>query len=413
MQQTNALFNYRLYRLWFCLVLCSAINVFAADITVRKHAEDRNPSIFIERFDAGPPLRQHFTATLRRANWFRVVDQRQGSVYQLSVVQPAPDQLELKLQRDGIVVAHFLQRSAAGKQQDLVFGAIDTLILKVFNNPGPCRGRLAFVLGHDGKKEIFVSNFDGSDMRQITFNSSISTEPNWGPNGNSLVYTLYGRTGTSIMEVDLVNQRQRRLTRFPGLNSSAALSPDAQLTAATLSLGRRVDLYLMQTNAISARAPKALTADDAVESSPTWSPDGRRICFVSDRLGVPQLFVISANGGAATRLPTGSGEAVSPSWSPVKNQICFASRRGRQYVIAVHDMNTSETRVVTSGGGNWEAPAWLPDGRHIVCTYSSGSNQQRELVIVDSWYGTVQRLTAPSNVSLPAVSTVRSGLTSP
>ena len=59
---------------------------------------------------------------------------------------------------------------------------------------------------------------------------------------------------------------------------------------------------------------------------------------------------------------------------------------GREYVIAICDPNNPSTeKIIASGGGNWEAPTWAPDGRHLVCSFTSGS--KTILYIIDTVLG--------------------------
>jgi TolB protein len=214
------------------------------------------------------------------------------------------------------------------------------------------------------------------------------------------VYTLYQSNATSVVLADMASNRQKRLSRFPGLNSGAALSPDGKWAAVTLSKDRRVDLFTISSE--TGQAARQVTNDLAAESSPCWSPGGNQICYVSDRGGKPQLYLVSAGGGSSSRLLRESEETVSPDWSPVSNKVCFAVRQGGEYAVGVVGMagGSRERKVVTNAAGSWESPSWAPDGRHVVCSRRNGS--RRELCMVDTWHGTFRAITQGANHSLPS-----------
>ena len=65
-----------------------------------------------------------------------------------------------------------------------------------------------------------------------------------------------------------------------------------------MSEDNRVDLCVID---LATNAKTRLTNDQHVESSPCWSPN-QRVCFVSDKLGVPQIYLMPAAGGAAAAL---------------------------------------------------------------------------------------------------------------
>ena len=72
---------------------------------------------------------------------------------------------------------------------------------------------------------------------------------------------------------------------------------------------------------------RRLTTNKSLETSPSWSPDGRRLVFSSDALGKPQLYEISSSGGPTRRIPTNiSSYCSEPVWNPVdENLIAFTT----------------------------------------------------------------------------------------
>jgi len=386
------------------LLLLSAVGCLSyaqAQVTVAKQASEANPTLCVASFEGSQEMQRRFMQVLQRCDWFAVVNSQGEAEYvvrcrETSGAQPA---LEVEITpRAGNAVAFRQPLSADGRDR-CVFQAVDSLVYAVFRTPGPCTSKIAFAVGGDGCKEIFTCNFDGTDARQLTHNQSISTEPSWGAGGASMVYTLYESNATSVVVIDVRQQRQRRLSWFPGLNAGADLSPDGRRATLCLSRDQRVELYVMDV--ASGRLTR-LTDDVAVESSPCWSPDGSQICYVSDKSGRPQLYVIPAKGGRAVRLLSDRAESVSPDWSSASNRICFSTRMGAAYALAVIDMGGArrEKTVVTRAAGDWEAPSWSPDGRHVVC--SRRLDDRRGLCMVDTWYGRILPITKSADHSLPS-----------
>ncbi len=384
---------------WLGVVFLAACGwACAAETVVVTKGVPANPGIFLADFKGPEGVRAHLLSTLGRCDWFTVRPSIEGAAYLLEGTYAAgtPAGLELVAKFGEATVAQV--RVSAGDNERLVFRAIDALISKLFDVPGLCASRLAFTVASAGRREVFLCNVDGSGATQLTRNGTFSTEPAWGPGARNLVHTVYGRDRTAVMEVDLNSRRQRLLSSFPGLNSGADVSPDGGRVAVCLSKDGRVDLYVMRS---ADKGLRRLTNDVAVESSPAWSPDGRSLCYVSDSAGKPQLYVVSAGGGRPSRLLNEVSECVSPDWSGVSNKICFATRQAGQYRIAVVDMadRGSGKTVVETEPGDWESPCWAPDGRHVVCTRSSG--RQSQLVMVDTLSGRALPITASGDVSLP------------
>lgn len=359
-----------------------------------------NPTLGITSFSGDASARGILETMLVRCDWFQVVKDSSADRAQARLDVTASANAYLVQARISGAQERIVRVNASGSDwHDAAAKAVDSLLAELFGVPALCTRPIAYVMTDaGGKKEVFTIRIDGSGQKRLTHNNALSTEPAWGHSG-ALVYTLNQNNALKIVLVDLKNNRQRTISSSRGLNASAALSRDGRYVALPLSLGKQVDLYLLD---LKEGRRTRLTQDRDVESSPAFSPDGAQICFVSDRTGRPQLYLISTSGGDARRLTKGASECVSPDWSPKSNKLCYSTRVNGQYVVAVMDPSNPQGghEIVTDAAGNWEAPSWAPDGRHIVCTRSTGGKQ--DLYMVDTLFHTFQPLTKGARLSLPA-----------
>ena len=137
---------------------------------------------------------------------------------------------------------------------------------------------------------------------------------------------------------------------------------------------------------------------------PTYSPDGDRMIFVSNRLGVtsPQVYVMPARGGEATLVsPYRYGQGgyfADPDWSSVSGKVAFAGgivrrRVYNRYHIFVADPDVGDNRLIQlTREGNNEDPSWAPDGRHIV--FVGERSNGFGVFVVDSATGRTRTLAA-------------------
>jgi len=386
------------------IVICA--HHLNAQVRIIKQATDANPRVAIVSFDGGDDVAKRLRDALQRCNWFEVVSEQGKAEYLLRGrhVRGTVESLSVQVSTAAGKLFTVTKTGNSGDTDALVFLAIDDILQKIFKIPGICSSRIAYAVGgKGGKKEIYTCRFDGTGAKRLTHNGNISTEPSWGNDAHILLYTAYGNNATSVVMVDILGKKQRRLSRYPGLNSGADLSPDGRWAALSLSRDDRLELYLLS---VSTGRLHRLTQDLAVESSPCWSPDGTRLCYVSDKTGKPRLYIMSARGGKSEPLLSEWIETVSPDWSCVSDRICFATRMGKQYAIAFVDMRdrARQLTVVTKAAGDWEAPSWAPDGRHIVC--SRDLNGTRSLYMVDTWHGRFFPLTRGGDHSLPSWSSL-------
>lgn len=117
-----------------------------------------------------------------------------------------------------------------------------------------------------------------------------------------------------------------------------------------------------------------LTSDDADAWDAAWSPDGRRIAFVSERDGNADIYTIDADGSNPVRLTDHPGRDVEPAWSPDGMSIAFSSdRTGVDYLYVVGVENRLTTLLPGRGG---RSPVWTDDGRRLAFVRWGGAYGQ-------------------------------------
>lgn len=267
-----------------------------------------------------------------------------------------------------------LSQSFSGSARGRVHAFADEIIATLTGSKGFASTTIAFVASRTGRKEIYTAEADGSNVKQLTADASISVAPSLSADGTSLVYTGYKSGYADVYEIDLRSGARSRIIKYPGTNSGAAFSPDGGRLAVTLSKDGNPELYVTGSGGGGARR---LTRTNGVESSPTWSPDGGEIIYSSDDRGGPRLFRISAGGGAARPLSTGHSYNTEPNWSPDGKRIAFNTRGGSGFEIAIHNLDPGGSRIVGTG----QDPVWGADSRHLL--YSTGS----ALILLDTQTG--------------------------
>ena len=192
-----------------------------------------------------------------------------------------------------------LQKTYSGNTRAAAHEFSDDIVETLTGAPGIATSKIAFVSNRTGAKEIYVADYDGANMRQITNDRAISVAPAISPEGGRLAYTGYQSGYSDIYLVELASGARSRILKFPGTNSGASFSPDGGRLACTLSRDGNPELYIAAVNGSGARR---LTRTRGVESSPAWSPDGAEIVYSSDERGGPQLYRIGASSPPATAI---------------------------------------------------------------------------------------------------------------
>jgi TolB protein len=275
--------------------------------------------------------------------------------------------------------AVLLSKNYSGAPRTVAHQMADDIVEAVTGQKGIASMRIVLTGNRTGKKELYLCDSDGGNLRQLTNEKGIVVGPNWGPDGNSIVYTSFMRGFPDIYRIDLKLNRREMLAAYGGLNTGASISPDGKDLALILSKDGNPELYLK--NLRSGKLTRLTATLRATEASPSWSPDGRQLVYVSDSSGTPQLYIIPREGGAPRRISRSGTENVAPDWGP-NGLIACSSRSGGRYNIAVIQPQSGQTVYLATDGADYEDPSWAPNGRHIVAARSM--NYRSGLYLLDT-----------------------------
>lgn len=265
---------------------------------------------------------------------------------------------------------------------------------------GPFLSRLVVSSDRSGAqtKEIFVMDWDGSNIDQVSNHRSISISPAWSPNGKQIAYTSYvKRVGSKFRNADMLlldlASGKRSLVSFrQGINSGAAFSPDGRYIYLTISQGTNPDIYKMSLD--GTLAGKITNGPGgALNVEPNLSPDGK-LAFSSDRAGRPMIYTANDDGSAVKRITFAGVFNSSPSWSPDGKKIAFAGQSDSNFDIFVMNADgTGMIRLTSAKKANGrmasnEDPSFSPDGRFVIYTSNRTGKNQIYISTVD---GTEER----------------------
>ncbi len=238
------------------------------------------------------------------------------------------------------------------------------IILKLTGHEGIFLTKLAFVDDSSGKREIYVSDYDGHNVRQVTADKSIALLPRWSPDGKYLVFNSYKQGGPMLYLKDMGSGAVRRLSGQSGLNIGASWTPNGREIALTMSHKGNPDIFTID---LQGKILQQLVQHWGIDVSPAFSPDGDKIAFVSNRSGSPQIYILDLNSKREDRLTYEGRYNTSPAWSS-RNRIAFVSMTDGKFDICTMDPGGGGFRRLTDSTANNEEPCWSPDGRYVMFT---------------------------------------------
>ena len=205
-------------------------------------------------------------------------------------------------------------------------------------------------------------------------------------NGELSVYdAATGKSRSVSIQVpsDGVARRPRRVSA-DGNIEDYALSPQGRRAV----FSARGDIFTVPAEKGPTR--NLTKSSDAHDRLPSWSPDGRKIAFVSDQSGEEQVHVVDQGGGMPQQLTEGDrGRLYRLAWSPDSKRIAFSDKEGKAYVLDVESRAIQQ--IADEPRGRIDDYRWSPRGGYLAFTVSVAS-RMNSVFIWESATGTLHQV---------------------
>lgn len=302
----------------------------------------------------------------------------------------------------------------------------------LFGKPGVATTKILFALkrrfatGTEEPKtvsEIFEADYDGYNARQVTHVNSICTTPTWIPSHSSGIATAPSATGQKsqsflyvsyelgqpkLFVSSLKDGRTYRITTMRGNQLTPAITQDGSTIAFCSDITGTADLYLVpfESGVGAVGKPRqAFHAKGTATACPTFSPDGTKVAFVSNKDGGAKVYImdIPPLGAKSTDLhpyliSKRCRESTTPAWSPDGKKIAYSAKNSGERQIWIYDVENHTEQQLTDGKGNKESPSWAPDSLHLV--FHAFTKEGCDLYMINMNQPTPVRLTSGSGEKL-------------
>jgi len=246
--------------------------------------------------------------------------------------------------------------------------------------PLPDGSGFAFLSDRSGYADIYIKSFDGKLRRVVRggrterFESFHLFRSRMAVSKDGVLAFVSKRGGRDVLYLwDLSEGNVVRDITLPGVVelSSPSWSPDGRrVVLSGLGEDGISDLYIVD---VKTGDVERITRDHYDDRDPSWSPDGGRIAFSSDRarMGAYNLFAYDLSSRRIYQLTSGPHRDVTPSWSPDGRFLAFSSDREGPFGIYLLDEDGHILKAFSVLTGAFD-PAWTPDGKFLLFTGFEG-----------------------------------------
>jgi Tol biopolymer transport system component/DNA-binding winged helix-turn-helix (wHTH) protein len=218
--------------------------------------------------------------------------------------------------------------------------------------------------------EVYLVSVNGGEPKRLTFDGAGVSNAVWTPNGREIVFASRHGGKSRLFRVPVEGGAAEWLAATGSEAHYPAFSRDGSRLAWRQNTSDE-DIFRLALKSGSENVPplSSLIISTALEISPRYSPDGKRIAFVSNRSGSDEIWVCDGDGDNPIRLSSFHGPlAGSPSWSPDGKRIVFDCRPEGNADIYVVSAEGGQPRRLTTDPAEDIVPSWSRDGRWIYFT---------------------------------------------
>jgi len=190
-----------------------------------------------------------------------------------------------------------------------------------------------------------------------------------------------------------------------GDETEAAVSPDGSFVAYTFTPRADLNRSEIRVAGVETGGVRALTGTPHMhDREPTWSPDGQRIAYVSERSGWYELHLVAADGAWDRQLTSDAADFSELDWHPDGTRLAVCRGRRGRFDLALVDADSGAVEVVASGGC-WGLPQWTAGGEMAAMYEDAQTAPQLRLVDLEAGEGHLV-LHAPTPLAIRAAAHV-------
>ncbi len=237
--------------------------------------------------------------------------------------------------------------------------------------------KIAFHSNRDGNSEIYSIHADGTNEKRLTYNDVYDGFPSWSPDGSKILFQS-NRVGEDDFFIYVMNSDGSNVQKIPNTEGGnyAKWSRDGSKIAFFAERNGNTEIFLIYSDGSN---PVNITNNTATDETPTYTSDGSKIAFQTNRGSKPPvdakegeevrlnygIYIMNTDGSNQTEITDFETNDENPSISPDGKQVVYQSYIKEGLAIVVINTDGTNKRVLTDAEPPSGSPAWSGNGSKI------------------------------------------------
>jgi TolB protein len=256
----------------------------------------------------------------------------------------------------------------------------------------------------NNKKRITIMDFNGSNLKYLTDGRRLVLTPIFSKyNKNEIIYLEFVNDVPKLFKLNLITNRREMIRERGKIDDEMTFSPNFEPTGSineiVCSKSKDGDINLYRINLEHNKITRITKDTKAIHATPSYSPDGKKIVFVSNKTEKRKLYTINIDGTGMEQITINWGQYDKPVWSPDGKLIAFIRQMMGEFYVGLITPNGKNERLLIHDY-LIEGIKWSPNSRYLIYTKQKRDENKIGIYTLDIITGREYKIPTPNDINV-------------